>query len=143
MLGPGEFGLLLVTFAPRTSGAPSFQRYLVSMPGGNRAALCVRGAACGPSLALSARALDFGSVRLGAAASKVVYIENASDVAAAYEFREEGGGVFQLSRPRGVVAPKTVAHTRVVFAPGVAANFWRRLVCVVKVSWAFGWGAFG
>ena len=122
-----------MTFTPRTSGTPSFQRYLVSTPGGNRVPLCVRGAGGGPGVALSARALDFGSVRLGQAASKVVYLENTSEVAAAYEIRDEGGGVFELSRPRGVVPPKSVAHTRVAFAPGTAANFWRRLVCIVKV----------
>ncbi|KAI8476927.1 MAG: hypothetical protein J3K34DRAFT_516186 [Monoraphidium minutum] len=132
VLAPGEFGVLTVTYEPRTSGAPSFQRWLVSTPGGNRAPLQARGAAEGPWLALSARALDFGSVPVGAAPSKVVYIKNASEVAAAYEFRDDGGGVFLLGQPRGVVPPRSVGHTRVAFAPGAPANYWRRLVCIVK-----------
>ncbi|GBF91298.1 hypothetical protein Rsub_03618 [Raphidocelis subcapitata] len=133
VLGPGEYGLLTVTFSPRASGARSFQRFSASTAGGNRAPFTARGEGEGPRVALSARAVDFGDVPAGGpAASKVVYIENASEAPAAYEFRDEGGGVFVLSAPRGVVAPRSVAHTRVAFAPRVAANYWRRLVCIVK-----------
>jgi hypothetical protein len=133
-LGPGEYGVLTVTYAPQASGAASFRRFAVVTPGGNRAPLRVRGKAEGPRVTLSARVLDFGSVRAGQEASKVVYIENASEVAAAYEFRDDGGGVFELSQPRGVVGPRSAGHTRVTFAPGLAANYWRRLVCVFQVG---------
>jgi len=141
VLGPEEWGFLTVTYTPKTSGAPSFQRFGISTPGGNRAALQVRGAAEGPRLTLSTRVLDFGSVRVGQVVSKVVYIENTSDVAAMYEFRDEGGGVILLSRPQGVIAPRSVGHTRVVFAPVVPANYWRRLACVLKVCYNAGWMA--
>jgi hypothetical protein len=126
--------MLTVTFAPRTAGAPCFQRFTLATPGGPPAALIARGTGTGPLLALSARALEFGDVKAGRAAAQVVYLKNSSDVPAAYEFPDEGGGVFLLSAPRGVVAPRSVAHTRVIFAPKVAANYWRRLVCIVKVG---------
>lgn len=133
-LGPNEYGILSITYTPSTSGAASFQQFVISTPGGNRALLQVRGTAEGPRLTFSSRVLDFGSVIVGETQSKVVYIENVSEVAAAYEFRDDGGGVFLLSRPRGLVAPQSVGHTRVAFTPGTPANHWRRLVCVVKVG---------
>jgi cilia- and flagella-associated protein 65 len=129
----------VVTYTPRAAGAHAFARFAVTTPGGGSggggraaATLLARGAAEGPRLALSERAVDFGDVECGRAPSKVVYLQNASEVAAAYEFRDDGGGVVRLSRPRGVVPPRGSAHTRVTFAPAAPANYWRRLVCVVK-----------
>ena len=160
-LGPGEYGLLTVTFTPRTAGAAAFQRFVAATPGGNRAALAVSGAGEGPRVVLSARVVDFGDVPVaappppsrspqrdaggqhhqqqqGAAAPapappfRVVYLENASDVPARFEFVDDGGGVFLLSPARGSVAPRSVAPVRVAFAPAAPANYWRRLVCVVQ-----------
>lgn len=126
--------MLTATFTPRTAGAPCFQRYVISTPAGTcRQPLSLRGAGGGPSLALSARCLDFGDARVGARVAKVIYLENRSEVAAAYEFRDDGGGVFTLSAPWGVVGPKSVGHTRVAFEAGAPANYWRRLICIVKV----------
>jgi hypothetical protein len=133
-LAPGEYGLLTVIFTPRTAGTPTFRRFAVATPGGPPARLAARGEGEGPRLALSARALDFGDVRAGQAAAAVFYIENASAVPGAYEFADEGGGVFALSAPRGVVGPRSVTAVRAAFAPAVAANYWRRLVCAVKVG---------
>lgn len=133
VLGPGEYGHLAVTYTPRSAGVTSFARFALATPSGARQPLHVRGTAEGPQLRLGAAAVGFGDVRAGCAVTEVVYLENASDVPATYQFRDDGGGVFELSRPAGVVPPRSTAHTRVTFAPGAAANYWRRLVCLVKV----------
>jgi hypothetical protein len=46
----------------------------------------------------------------------------------------EEGGVFWLTKPKGVLAPRCMAHTAVCFRGIAAANYWQRIVCLVKVG---------
>lgn len=64
---------------------------------------------------------------------QVLYLENSSDVPLEFEFLAEPGGVFALTKPKGVVAPRSMTHTAVCFKAPAPGNYWQRLVCLVKV----------
>jgi hypothetical protein len=86
-LGPEEFSLLKVVYTPKHTGTFTCENYVMSTAGGNRLTLTLRGTATGPRVTLSTRALNFGSVPCGSAASRVLYLTNHSDIAVAYDFQ--------------------------------------------------------
>lgn len=126
--------MLRVLFTPRATGAFSCESFALVTEGGNKLALTCKGMAVAPRLRLSARVFAFGSVKSGHTPSKTLYLENDSDLPVHYQFLIESGGVFTLTRPHGVVRPRTMAHTGVKFTGSAPGNYWRRVVCLIKVG---------
>lgn len=132
-LEPNEYSALRVVFAPRATGAFSCETFTLVTEGGNKLTLTCKGKAIAPQLRLSARVFAFGSVRSGQTPSKTLYLENDSDLPVHYQFLVEPGGVFTLTRPHGVIRPRSMAHTGVKFSGPAPGNYWQRIVCLVKV----------
>lgn len=132
-LQPNEYSLLRITFAPRATGAFSCETFTMVTDGGNKLALTCKGTAVAAQLTLSARVFAFGSVKTGSTPAKTLYLENRSDMPVHYQFLTEPGGVFTLTRPYGVVRPRSMAHTGVKFTAAAPGNHWQRIVCLVKV----------
>jgi hypothetical protein len=132
--------VLRVVYAPKATGTFSCESFTLSTAGGNKVSLTCQGTAAGPRLQLSSRVFAFGNVRLGQAPSKVLYLENCSDVPLSFEFLVEEGSVFWLTKPKGVLAPRCMTHTAVCFKGAAAANYWQRIVCLVKVGVTTGGG---
>ena len=86
----------------------------------------------GPTVSLSQSSLFFGNVESGKSVTKLIYIENHSDVPSYYQIDAEVAGTFKLDNNLGVVAPHSSSHISVTFAPTEPANYHRRLVVVVK-----------
>lgn len=126
--------MLQIVYSPKSAGTFSCQTYTLSTPGGNKITLVCQGTAVGPQLRLSSRVFNFGNVKAGQSPSKVLYLENCSDVPLAFEFLVESNGVFSLTKARGVVPPRSMTHTALGFKGTIPANYWQRLVCLVKVS---------
>lgn len=134
-LGPDEYSVLKVTYNPKHSHIFSSENFTLSTAGGNKLTLHVCGNAVGPQLHLSATSFNFGSIKAGQQVLRVLYLDNSSEVPVVYEFKVDQGDVFTVSKPRGVVPPKTVAHTSILFKATTPANYWRRVVCLVKVRY--------
>jgi hypothetical protein len=139
-LQPNSYSVLRIVYAPKATGTFSCDRFSLSTAGGNKVSLTCQGTAAGPHLQLSSRVFAFGNVRLGQAPSKVLYLENCSDVPLSFEFLVEEGSVFWLTKPSGVLAPRSMTHTAVCFKGAAAANYWQRIVCLVKVGATTGCG---
>lgn len=133
-LQPNEYSMFRVVFAPHATGAFSCETFTLVTEGGNKLALTCKGTAVAPQLRLSTRIFSFGSVRSGVSPSKTLYLENDSDLPVHYQFLTEPGGVFTLTRPHGVIRPRSMAHTAVKFAGGAPGNYWQRIICLVKVG---------
>ena len=71
VLAPHAWTELCLTFTPRAVGTESVEHWEVATPGGNRLVVRQSGAALGADVALSARALQFGSVAVGSSVRKV------------------------------------------------------------------------
>jgi hypothetical protein len=124
--------VIKVSFTPAMTGTFTSESFRFVTQGGNVATLHLRGTAVGPVVTLSTSALQFGSIAVGATATKVLYIENASDVSAHWQIDAECLGTFGLDRDRGVIAPCSSSHVTVTFAPVEAANYHRRLMVVLR-----------
>jgi hypothetical protein len=130
---PNSYSVLRIVYTPKATGTFSCDSFSLSTAGGNKVSLTCQGTAAGPHLQLSSRVFAFGNVQLGQAPSKVLYLENCSDVPLSFEFLVEEGSVFWLTKPKGVLAPRSMTHTAVCFKGAAAANYWQRIVCLVKV----------
>jgi len=131
-LGPEEYSEMRVVYTPKHSGAFSCQNWVLSTAGGNRVVLNVSGQAVGPLVTFSSRVFQFGNVPLDSTASRVLYIQNHSDVPAAYDFQVDPLDYFTFSKPQGTVGARTTTHVTITFKTHTAANFWRRVACLIS-----------
>ena len=93
---------MTVTFTPKHTGTFSSENFSISTAGGNKVTLNLRGTALGPKAVLSATSFNFGNVPAGQTPSRVLYLQNQSDVS--FVDGEAGGewGEWVL-RPRRVL----------------------------------------
>ncbi|CAD7702550.1 unnamed protein product [Ostreobium quekettii] len=133
-LGPNGFAHVTVTFTPKSPGTFSLESYVFSTAGGNKVALSLQGKALGPTVRLSRQELDFGDVASGKMNSRILYIENESPQGVPFQIMSDPHGVFSFDRTRGVLPEHTVSHVTVTFRPVESSNYWKRVVCLFKVS---------
>lgn len=69
-----------VVFGPRHSGTFSSENFSIFTAGGNRLTLNLQGTAVGPQVTLSCTSFNFGNVPAGQAPSRVLYLQNHSEV---------------------------------------------------------------
>ncbi len=123
-----------VTYVPKHTGTFSSENFSISTAGGNKLTLNLRGSAVGPVVTLGCTSFNFGNVPSGQAPSRVLYIQNHSDVPAAYDFQIDADDNFAFNRPRGIIAPMTTSHVTITFRSAVPAVFWKRVACIIKVK---------
>lgn len=121
-----------ITYTPKHTGTFSCENFTLSTAGGNRVPINLRGTARGPSVTFSARTFNFGNVAAGTVATRVLYMQNHSDIPVAYDFQIDPYDTFTLNKPQGVIGPSTTAHVTISFQTGVSSNYWRRLVCLIR-----------
>lgn len=145
---PGECAPLRVSYAPKSAGTYSCEQFMLRTAGAcTTSALSVSGTAVGPSVSLTPSVLDFGDVRAGDHASKVLHVHNNNrDSPATFQLALPGQGVFRLSKSTGfgkgqfsspgsgVLPPGGSAHVTVTFAPGSPANFMQTHHALVRDS---------
>ncbi|KAF5836871.1 hypothetical protein DUNSADRAFT_5310, partial [Dunaliella salina] len=128
-LGPEEYSEMRVVYTPKHSGAFSCQNWVLSTAGGNRVLLNVSGQAVGPLITFSSRVFQFGNVPLDNTVSRVLYIQNHSDVPAAYDFQVDPLDYFTFSKPQGTVGVRTTTHVTITFKAGGVLGGPGRQVC--------------
>lgn len=104
--------------------------------GGNALSFSLSGQAIAPDVALSATTVAFGAFETGRKVSRVVYVQNRSSAPISFEFGADPGGVFSTDPVRGTVPPQSAAPISIAFSPAVPNNYWRRVVCLIKVGLA-------
>ena len=103
-LCPDEYSLLHVTYTPKHTGTFSSENFTLSTTGGNKLTLNLRGTAAGPVVTFSSRTFNFGNVVQGQTPSRVLYIQNHSDVPVYYEFQLDPlVGLGEESRAEGAM----------------------------------------
>ena len=69
-----------VSYKPRHTGTFSSENFIISTAGGNKLTLNLRGNAVGPVVTFSARCFNFGNVPTSNMPTRVLYIQNHSEV---------------------------------------------------------------
>ena len=76
--------------------------------------------------------INFGSVEVGKAQSRAVFVENTSEAALAFQFVTDDGGSFTLSKYQGVLPAKLEIPVKFTFSPDRPINYYRRLFLLVE-----------
>mgnify|MGYP002883500350 CR=1 FL=1 len=129
---PDSSQVLKVSYTPASEGMFSSESFSVSCLGGNAEELKVQGSAVGPAVSLSAESLSFGSVQAKSSSSRVLCIQNQSDVPVTYQFDAEPHGVFSFDEACDTIAPHSQRYVTISFRPKDAASYWKRLICLVN-----------
>jgi len=127
-----ESAELRLVFTPTSTHMYSCEDFYVGTVGGNKLTLNVRGTAAPPALVFSGNSFNYGYVAAGTPATKVLYMQNLSAVPVHYEFQLDPRDAFAMSAARGTIPAHITGHVVITFNAPVAANFWRRVVCIVK-----------
>jgi len=126
-----------VTFTPNAPGAFSREAFVITTPGGAPTRLTCMGTAVSPGVTCSAKAVSFGPVAVGQVSTqRFVQLDNASgEVAVRYMMDACTGGsgpcVFEFSGAVGVIPAKGFVQVGIVFRPGTAASYHRRITIIL------------
>eukprot|EP00201_Polytomella_parva_P002062 CAMPEP_0175076276 /NCGR_PEP_ID=MMETSP0052_2-20121109/22612_1 /TAXON_ID=51329 ORGANISM="Polytomella parva, Strain SAG 63-3" /NCGR_SAMPLE_ID=MMETSP0052_2 /ASSEMBLY_ACC=CAM_ASM_000194 /LENGTH=531 /DNA_ID=CAMNT_0016345347 /DNA_START=36 /DNA_END=1628 /DNA_ORIENTATION=- len=131
-LGPDEYSEIKVSYTPLQNGMFSSEHFTLSTPGGNKLNLNLRGFASEPRVSLSAQCINFGSAPVNSSVSRVLYLQNHSDIPVMYDCQAEMYDIFSISRPRGVLAAGSMSPLSITYTPPLASTFWKRLVILMK-----------
>eukprot|EP00798_Chlamydomonas_sp_ICE-L_P020949 gene20949-27801_t len=131
-LGPDEYTTMKAVFKPRHTGTFSSENFTITTAGGNKLILNLRGNAIGPSVSFSARSFNFGNVPCGSTPTRVLYIQNHSEVPVSYDFQLDPNDTFAISKPRSIIPAQTTAHVTITLKAGTPALYWKRVACLIK-----------
>jgi hypothetical protein len=119
-------------YSPRSSDAFSSTRIGVECPAGNKLTITASGSSVGPTLELSAPAVNFGSCPIYERHQHVVNLSNPNTVAVAYHVQAEKFGMFEFQNERGVLPPLSSTFITVAFCPELPLNYYRRVFVLVQ-----------
>lgn len=138
-LDPHKSTLICVKYTPCTVGMFSLDTYCISTPCGRQTFLKLQGKAIGSTVKLSSTALAFGDVEKGRKKSRVLYMENVSELCVPFQLMTDPLGTFSLDCARGILPPKTTIHVTITFQPEEESNYWKRITCLFQVQLEVPW----
>ena len=119
-------------YCPLSAGTFSSGQINVTTSQGNMHKLTCSGNAVSPCVTISRRAIDFGSLPLGTSVSSSLSIFNMSMVHVSFQFKLTGSSIFDLQPEKGVIAPQSTVCVKAYFEPGEAANYYKRVFCIIQ-----------
>jgi hypothetical protein len=138
-----------VKYVPLSTGEFSCNRYDFVTPGGCTKRITCKGTAMGPEIELkkneavallpgavvnetALNSVNFGDVRVGELASRIIFLHNNSSVPAHYSFVVEDKGQFNFERTTGTIPPMLNVGIKLEFAPGYPGNYHRCVTCLIQ-----------
>lgn len=107
-------------------------RYRVSCQGGNDLYFDCIGTAAPYKVYLSENSINFGEIKIGNTASRLLTIHNDSELPTSFQFYSDQGNIFSLSRTRGVVPNKGLERIIVNFKPRNTICYYERIFVVSR-----------
>ncbi|KAL4426641.1 hypothetical protein ABPG74_018719 [Tetrahymena malaccensis] len=129
---PKSSFLVKVTYTPMVVDLISVVHYKVICPGGNDLVFACSGNAVGFDVRLSAQSINFGEVKIGNETSRLLTIQNMSDLPTSFQFSTDQNNIFAMSQVRGVIKPKSNARIIIYFKPRHTICYYERIFCVVR-----------
>lgn len=132
-----------ITYAPTAAGTYSAEGFEFWTPGGNAPKLLLTGCAVAPIVRVEKKedpfaggygvpnSVNFGSVKVGEAVSRALFVKNYSDMPLRFQFVADGT-MFQFSATRGIVPPHQESPVKLTFVPAKPLNFYHRCFLLVQ-----------
>lgn len=81
---------------------------------------------------LSTSSINYGEIKLGEVVSRMFTINNQSDLPTKFEFFNQVGNLFSLSKTKGVIKAKSNVRIIAYFNPSQTVNYYERVFCIVR-----------
>eukprot|EP00118_Oscarella_pearsei_P004948 m.21985 g.21985 ORF g.21985 m.21985 type:complete len:1729 (+) comp28260_c0_seq1:44-5230(+) len=131
-VAPQAVEKIKVFYKPHTPDVKSVDYFKVKASGGFGGTLVkCQGTAKGPHLRLSCTHLNFGNVASGTTVTRMMQIENKSDVAATFQFLVDSASVFRFDTHSGCVRPGGSLTVIIHFSPTHPITYCRQIACLV------------
>lgn len=132
MIPAGGTFLVKIKFTPTIVNCLSSKNYIIKTESGNSQRFAVLGSGVGLQVALSSRVCNFGEVRANNSTSRLVTLENKSDVQCSFKFFTDAASVFVFNKTEGVINAKSNTRLVIYFGPKETVSYYQRVFCVVK-----------
>ncbi|CAD8141208.1 unnamed protein product [Paramecium octaurelia] len=123
--------LIKVTYQPQILNV-SVIRFKVICQGGNELTFECVGSAVEHAVYLSEKSINFGEIKIGNQATKLLTIHNDSDLATSYQFYTDMNNIFSFNKIRGLIQGKSFDRIIVTFTPRHTINYYERVYCVAS-----------
>ena len=124
--------LVKVTYSPSIVNLISCTHYNIICTGGNTIQFESKGEASGLDIKLSADSINFGEIKLGSTTSRMLLLQNDSDLPAVFQFYSDKKSIFGLSHTTGTINSKSTFRVIISFNPVNTMNYYQRLYCLIR-----------
>lgn len=124
--------LVKIKFTPLVVYCLSSKNYVIKTDSGNSQRFAVLGSGVGLQVTLSSRVCNFGEVKTMNTTSRLVTLENQSDVQCNFKFFSDNSSVFLFKKTEGVVNSKSNSRVVIYFRPKETVSYYQRVFCIVK-----------
>lgn len=124
--------LVKIKFTPSVVYCLSSKNYIIKTDSGNSQRFAVLGSGVGLQVTLSSRVCNFGEVKALNSTSRLVTLENNSEVPCSYKFFTDNMSVFQFKKTEGTINAKSNTRLVIYFSPKETVSYYQRVFCIVK-----------
>ena len=124
--------LVKIKYNPSVVYCLSSKNYIIKAESGNSQRFAVLGSGVGLQVSLSSRVCNFGEVKALNSTSRLVTLENNSEVHCSYKFFTDPSSVFQFKKTEGTINAKSNTRLVIYFKPKETVSYYSRVFCIVK-----------
>mgnify|MGYP003880634599 FL=1 len=132
VIPPKASFLIKATYKPAIVDLISCTHFNITCLGGNSVKFECKGIAAGVSVAFTQKSINFGEIKLGQQTSRLVILQNASDIPAHFQVYNDKKNVFSFSATVGVINPHSTFRLIVQFNPTTTMTYYERVFAVVR-----------
>lgn len=124
--------LVKITYKPSIVDLISCTHFSINCLGGNSVNFECKGVASGVSVSFNQKSINFGEIKLGQQTSRLLILQNASDIPAHFQVYNDKKNVFSFSATVGVINAHSTFRLIVQFNPPTTMTYYERIFCIVR-----------
>ena len=124
--------LIKVTYNPAIVDLISCTHFKIDCTGGNTVDFECKGVASGVDVAFNQKSVNFGEIKLGQQTSRLLVLQNSSDIPAQFCIFNDKHNIFSFSSMVGTVNPHSTYRLIVRFTPPNTMTYYERIFCIVR-----------
>lgn len=124
--------LVRITYSPSIVDLISCSHFNINCSGGNVVDFECKGVASGVDVSFNQKSINFGEIKLGQQISRLLVLQNNSDIPTQFQVFNDKRNVFSFSPLAGTINPRTTSRLIVQFNPPTTMTYYERAFCIVK-----------
>ena len=124
--------LVKITYNPYIVDLISCTHFRVTCIGGNTVNFECKGIASGVKVSFNQKSINFGEIKLGQQTSRLLILQNASDIPAHFQVYNDKKNVFSFSASVGVINAHSTFRLIVQFNPPTTMTYYERMFCIIR-----------